>query len=937
MDLEVVGRHAMLFDDDAMAALVNSDDVLVEWNSLKIDRFDVRHLLSSPPPKRRRNCSSKSALLDDSSFESQLNHERYLDLPLHPDQPDVEEEKHRVDLPGYHNVSLSYGDTDNYADEKKTEADMESSGFLPRFPIPNDLLQSLSYSILAKLQMYFKAHHVKFSEAWRRDGLPPPTEKVHQIIARTALFVSKHGGQSEIILRVKQGDNPTFGFLMPGHHLHAYFRYLVEHIELLDSESDKKFQDKQKNSSSDHSKPNGVDGALILLGSIYGSGDEDEDDDNVIPEKDVSHDVTYSSKTEVSAPKTEPMSKNPIFSNTEKVLAVKNSSIITSKSGTAKGVREKSCLSATAVHKAKNLTMAKTSKIEPLVLEPPPELKGSINKLVELTLRKGKQFEETLIEQKRQHERFPFLMPSNPYHSYYLKVLQTAQESKLNCKSSSSGKEGLLGHRAIKEKDDFSSLGCDMPLELDRKEKFSMVIGKSKKEIPEPESNEPQQEWRIDASSAAAILQAATRGINNSNFRSSSIISSSAYVSNIKEGGQPGDSSNPLSSIRDNAVENEKSAQSESHNVSVVAPGIGADPEALLTKEQKLKAERLQRAKRFVAMLKSGQVPSTTAGTSRGSSVEPLSKSTDEVNLDSKREEEGNFGSAHVDAPATSEKPERNYFGEHNERPLNRKYRSRSDLCKDDDCDDKDKRMRRSKSGKHDERNNAVETEGKHHRRRHRSHSLSSEIEDERESNKEDKNHDRSSRKKRHKRRERTHSYHSDESEDEEEDSEEYSKHDKNHKCSSKRHRRHHSSREHLKKKRRSSKRSEDEGDDDYHESKEKHRSRDRGKHRHIRKDKKTQCKRKNETSSSDEHHNQSRVDRYNENERKELEEGEIHCRRVSEERGGISSGDVISSETCTDMLSRQHRASSQPLDTAVEVPGDLRAKIRAMLMSTLS
>ena len=51
--------------------------------------------------------------------------------------------------------------------------------------------------------------------------LQPPSEKVHQIIARTALFVSQHGGQSEIVLRVKQGSNPTFGFLMPDHHLHA--------------------------------------------------------------------------------------------------------------------------------------------------------------------------------------------------------------------------------------------------------------------------------------------------------------------------------------------------------------------------------------------------------------------------------------------------------------------------------------------------------------------------------------------------------------------------------------------------------------------------------------------------------------------------------------------------------------------------------------------
>jgi hypothetical protein len=49
----------------------------------------------------------------------------------------------------------------------------------------------------------------------------------------TAKFVHTHGGQTEIILRVKQGDNPTFGFLMPGDPLHPFFRYMVENYEQL--------------------------------------------------------------------------------------------------------------------------------------------------------------------------------------------------------------------------------------------------------------------------------------------------------------------------------------------------------------------------------------------------------------------------------------------------------------------------------------------------------------------------------------------------------------------------------------------------------------------------------------------------------------------------------------------------------------------------------
>ncbi|KAK6149318.1 hypothetical protein DH2020_016843 [Rehmannia glutinosa] len=955
MDLEVVGRHALLFDDDAAAAFVNSGDALVDWHSLQIDRYDVRHLLSSPLPPRRRNRNSEPILWTDLSLESQLDHERYFDLPSHSDQPDVEEDEHRTDSLGYRAVAFSYGYTDDSADKKNTDAGMESSGFLPRFPIPSDV-QSL-----------------------------PPTEKVHQIIARTAMFVSKNGGQSEIILRVKQGDNPTFGFLMPGHHLHAYFRFLVEHPEVLHSESDGKPQDEQKKSGGEHNESNGVDGALTLLGSVYGSGEEEEGDNDVKPEKDVSQDGTHSLNRSIShsskkiesqadAAKDEPLSKNPILSNKEKVLTVKKNSLITaSKSGTAKGMEEKSCLFSTAADKAKSLIMG-TTKIEPVILEPPPELKRLIDKIIEFITRNGKQFEATLIEQDSMHGRFPFLLPSNQYHSYYLKVLQTAQESKLNCKSSTPGKDDLPGRgmdkrASVLKENDFLSLASDMPLESDRKEKFKMVIGKSKKETHETESKEAQQECGIDAAATAALLQAATRGIKNSNSQTISTTSQSAHVhANGSEGGQHG-------TVAPNTV------------ASTVA--VEADSEAHLTKEQRLKAERLKRAKMFVAMLKSGEVP-FTAGTSRGSSLEPLesgvSMSAGEVNLECK-EREASLAPAGIDRPATGEKPERNYFGEeHTERLSKRKYRSRSVVCEDDDEDDDrdkkehnghhSKRNCRSRSKRHDENDNAVETERKHHRRRHRTHSSSDENEDEGESSeenrgnkrhkskhrshhqheeedkyKEDKNHKSSTRKKHHRRRHRTHSS-SEENEDEGESSEEHRNHkhykeDKNHKRTRQKHRSHRSH-EHSSKKRLSEQYLlvEDDEHDDYERdekrSERRHRShrsshRSRDKHRHIRgrssRDKESQCKLKHDTCPGYEHQNHSCMDKSNYDERIELEEGEISS-RVSEEPRGIANGDV-SLETSIDVLSSQQRVPSQPPETTAEVPDDLRAKIRAMLMST--
>lgn len=87
--MEIVGRHALLFDDDSMAAFVNSSDALVEWHSLQIDRYDVRHLLSAPPPSRRRNRSNEPRTSDDPSIEFLIDQERYLDLPLESEQPGI--------------------------------------------------------------------------------------------------------------------------------------------------------------------------------------------------------------------------------------------------------------------------------------------------------------------------------------------------------------------------------------------------------------------------------------------------------------------------------------------------------------------------------------------------------------------------------------------------------------------------------------------------------------------------------------------------------------------------------------------------------------------------------------------------------------------------------------------------------------------------------
>lgn len=267
----------------------------------------------------------------------------------------------------------------------------------------------------------------------------PPTEKVHQIIARTAMFVGKHGGQSEIILRVKQGDNPTFGFLMPDHHLHPYFRFLVDHQELLKSDAEEKSLEGE-NTVDGGQEDTG--GALSLLGATYGSGEDEDETTELRPELEEDKSKKVDVVTELSsdgldrkesstdvAGKERSIPKHPPHSSMkEKASAVKkNRSTSTVKAGaecaTKKGVET---LYSTAAMKSSSLPSSK--KAEQPILEPPSDVKRLVNKIVEFIVKNGEAFESVLIEQDKNHGRFPFLLPSNQYYHYYLKVLQKAQQ-----------------------------------------------------------------------------------------------------------------------------------------------------------------------------------------------------------------------------------------------------------------------------------------------------------------------------------------------------------------------------------------------------------------------------------------------------------------------------------------------------------------------------
>ncbi|EEF45392.1 conserved hypothetical protein [Ricinus communis] len=137
------------------------------------------------------------------------------------------------------------------------------------------------------------------------------------------------------------------------------------------------------------------------------------------------------------------------------------------------------------------------------------------------------------------------------------------------------------------------------------KEKFKMVIGKSKKDEKDlpSKATQPQVGVSVDATAVAAILQAATKGIKNPNLEILWKTLSSTGLGTSSEGGGSLLSSWPQNSNQ-KPDKNEYKAIAKTAALAVASKADSS--EATLTREQKLKAERLRRAKMFAAMIKGG-------------------------------------------------------------------------------------------------------------------------------------------------------------------------------------------------------------------------------------------------------------------------------------------------------------------------------------------
>lgn len=477
-----------------------------------------------------------------------------------------------------------------------------------------------------------------------------------------------------------------------------------------------------------------------------------------------------------------------------------------------------------------------------------------------------------------------------------------------------------MDKKAAKGSDAHSSgsAGHEIPFDYDRKEKFKMVIGKSKKDGHDSSSKSNQPEVGVSLDAAAAILQAATRGIKNPGLDLFSKSSSSGAGQGSNEGGRD------LSSGSQKAYCSTKPnipvpvAKAIAETAALAAASEADSSESSLTKEQKLKAERLKRAKMFSAMIKGGSAPLETESL-RGVSLEPpesgvSSSGNDVVNLATK-EREGSSAPLEVDISDKVEEFDRKFsVDERNERRSKKAYRTKrleeedgEGEGDDDNDEEKENKQEDEKGHKHSRkkrRSHHSSDYGKD-RHRHKRHS-SSKDRDSRHRRKHDNSSDE---KHRHSRRK-----HKDDSSD---DEHQPSKRHKHHSSSDDEH--WHAERQHTHSEHRNSRR--------------------RHKHNYSSDDEDRHSRRRHNhgSSSEDEHPHRRRSVKHRgrESEKEmELEEGEI----ISKSDQSIASGGANASREASVDISISNqvgRAPSQPSGTT-EVSDDLRAKIRAMLMATL-
>lgn len=223
----------------------------------------------------------------------------------------------------------------------------------------------------------------------------PTTMKMHNLIEKTAAFISKHGLQMEILIKAKQASNSQFDFLSFDSSLNPYYKFLVSKIK---------------------------SGDYVPKAEQEGSSDDSDDED---------HYLHPSLLGQSRAP------KSPLHSNINLPQLPRSSDENNSYLLLVKGIRDKigspesendnvNNDNETTCNTEKNMVSnfhvdsnGQTRNNVSILPSPPPEVEKIIDKLAQYVAKNGEDFEKSI--RKRNESRFEFINPGNIYHGHYIR------------------------------------------------------------------------------------------------------------------------------------------------------------------------------------------------------------------------------------------------------------------------------------------------------------------------------------------------------------------------------------------------------------------------------------------------------------------------------------------------------------------------------------
>jgi hypothetical protein len=224
---------------------------------------------------------------------------------------------------------------------------------------------------------------------------PPKTLKSHQIIEKTAKFIASQGPQMEILLKTKQSNNPQFNFLSHDGQYNSYYKHILslmkagtyqydENIEKIDETSQ---ESDETNGKSDEPEP--TTSAIIIPKIAFK------------PSADCAYTQLISKITKAPISVIEQKQKQQESNATNGHSTIKSSGLL--------GLASYCSDSENSDEESEGESYSGPT--------PPQELQVVIDKTALYVAKNGDEFEETL--KKKNDSRFPFLKPTDEFHTYY--------------------------------------------------------------------------------------------------------------------------------------------------------------------------------------------------------------------------------------------------------------------------------------------------------------------------------------------------------------------------------------------------------------------------------------------------------------------------------------------------------------------------------------